>query len=89
MAQRKNKKVQTANHNSTIVTRQDRTGKFRTETTRRDSGITVAVSTNPQSDSTMLYVDAPNGESFRFDGREARTIYRALQKHYRFTEKSW
>lgn len=88
MARRKNTQ-QSVNHNATIVSRQDRTGKFRTETARRDSGISVAVSTNPESDSTMLFVDAPNGDTFRFDGREARTIYRALQKHYRFTQKSW
>lgn len=89
MTRRKNAQRQSANHNSTIVTRQDRNGKFRTETTRRDSGITVAVSTNPECDSTFLFVDSPNGDTFKFDGREARTIYRALQKHYRFTNKSW
>lgn len=87
MSRRKN--TQSTNHNATIVTREDRTGKLRTETTRRDSGVTVAVSTNPRNDSTNLFIDAPNGDSFRFDGREARTIYRALQKHYRFAGKSW
>ena len=87
MIRRKN--TQSANRNSTIVSREDRTGKLRTETTRRNTGITVAVSTNPVSDSTVLFVDSPNGDTFRFDGREARTIYRALQKHYRFTDKAW
>ena len=88
MAQQKHTQ-QAANRNSTIVSREDRTGKLRTETTRRNTGITVAVSTNPVSDSTVLFVDSPNGDTFRFDGREARTIYRALQKHYRFTDKAW
>lgn len=87
MARRKN--TQSVNHNSTIVSREDRTGKLRTETTRRDSGIEVAVSTNPRNDSTMLFVDAPNGDSISFDGRSARTIYRALQKHYRYAGKAW
>jgi hypothetical protein len=88
MAQQKHTQ-QAANRNSTIVTRRDRNGKFRTETAGRDSGISVAVSTNSTTDSTILFVDSYDGKSLRFDGREARTIYRALQKHYKFTSKSW
>ena len=81
MAQQKHTQ-QAANRNSTIVTRRDRNGKFRTETAGRDS-------TNSTTDSTILFVDSYDGKSLRFDGREARTIYRALQKHYKFTSKSW
>lgn len=77
------------NRSASIRTREDRVGKLRTETFRRDEDtLNVAVSTDPASNSTMLYIDAP-GESFRFDGRTARTLYRALQKHYRFTSKTW
>lgn len=78
------------NKNASIRTRSDRRGKLRTETHRRDDdAVNVAVSTNPKTDSTTLYIDMPEGESFRFDGRTARTLYRTLQKHYQFTEKTW
>ena len=90
MSRRKNRSTQSTNHNATITSRIDRTGKFRTETSRRDEGsVTIAVSTNPKSDATTLFVDAPNGDTFRFDGRIARTLYRALQKHYMFAGKAW
>ena len=79
-----------SNKNSTIRTREDRRGKLRTETTRRDEdAVNISVSTNPNTDSTNLYIDTPEGETYRFDGRTARTLYRTLQKHYQFTDKSW
>jgi len=77
------------NRNATIRTREDRRGKLRTETFRRSEDSTnVAISTNPATDSTMLFIDSPDGQSYSFDGRMARTIYRTLQKHYEFTGKS-
>lgn len=77
------------NRNASIRTREDRRGKLRTETFRRsEDSINVAVSTNPATDSTMLFIDSPDGQSYSFDGRTARTLYRALQKHYEFTGKS-
>jgi hypothetical protein len=77
------------NRSASIRTREDRRGKLRTETFRRDEdSVNVAVSTNPRTDSTMLYIDTPEGDTYRFDGRTARTLYRALQKHYQFTGKS-
>ena len=70
------------NRNAGIRSREDRRGKLRTETFRRDEeSVNVAISTNPKTDATMLFVDTPQGESYSFDGRTARTIYRALQKH--------
>lgn len=78
------------NRSASIRTREDRRGKLRTETFRRDDqSVNIAVSTNPQTDATMLFIDTPEGDSYRFDGRTARTLYRALQKHYQFTQKTW
>lgn len=90
MPRRKNRRTQSTNHNATITSRVDRTGKLRTETTRRDEGqLEIAVSTNPRNDSTLVFVDTPAGQTVKFDGRTARTLYRALQKHYQFAGKSW
>jgi len=87
----KARKCVSQNRNATLRTREDRTGKFRTETVGRDATtFTAAASTNPKTDATQLFVDFPhNGEAIRFTGREARTLYRLLQKHYRETSKSW
>ena len=95
MKTRKNRKYVSQNRNAVIRTRQDRTGKLRTETARRDdSTFTAAVSTNPKTDSTKLFIDFPNqgdsrGAAVEFTGSEARTLYRLLQKHYRQADKSW
>lgn len=90
MTIRRNRKHVPQNRNAVIRTRSDRTGKLRTETLRRDEdSITAAVSTDPKNDSTQLYVDFPDNRTVRFDGRQARTLYRLLQKHYRETNKSY
>lgn len=90
MTIRRNRKYVPQNRNAVIRTRSDRTGKLRTETLRRDEdSITAAVSTDPKNDSTQLYVDFPDSRTVRFDGRQARTLYRLLQKHYRETNKSY
>jgi len=91
MKTRKNLNYVPQNRNAVIRTREDRTGKLRTETFRRDeNSISAAVSTNLKTDSTQLFIDFPNTDAaVRLDGREARTLYRLLQKHYRQTEKSW
>jgi uncharacterized protein YigE (DUF2233 family) len=87
---KKKKNVVPQNRNAAIRTRQDRRGNLRTETFRRDdSTSSVAVSTDPRNDSTRLFIDNADGSSYSFDGRTARTLYRALQKHYRSTQKSW
>jgi hypothetical protein len=90
MKTHRNRKFVTQNRNAVIRTREDRTGKTRTETARRDdSTISVAISTNPKTDSTRMFVDFPNrGGAVEFSGSEARTLYRLLQKHYSETGKS-
>jgi hypothetical protein len=90
MKTRKNRNFVAKNRNAVIRTREDRTGKLRTETAGRDdTTCSFAVSTNPRTDSTHLYIDLPKGDVVQFDGREARTLYRLLQKHYRQVNKSW
>jgi len=76
------------NKSASIKTRYDRTGKLRTETTGRNAGVNVAVSTNERNDSTMLYVDFPDGSVAQFDGRSARTLFRVLSRHYDVQDKS-
>ena len=78
------------NKSASIRTRNDRHGNLRTETFRRDeSSLNVAVSTNPKTDSTRVFIDTATGETFSFDGRTARTLYRALQKHYQASNKAY
>ena len=87
MAKRRNPDT---NKNAHIITRTDRTGKVRTETARRDRGeFDIAVSTNPLTGRTQVFFDRYGrdngyryGESFRLTGREARTLFIALQRHF-------
>jgi hypothetical protein len=87
MAKRRNPDT---NKNAHIVTRIDRTGKIRTETSRRDRGeFDIAVSTDPNSGRTQVFFDRYGreqgfryGETLRLSGREARTLFIALQRHY-------
>ncbi len=90
MKTRKNCKFVSQNRNAVIRTRQDRTGKLRTETCRRDdSTISAAVSTDRKTDSTRLFIDFPHqSDVVEFSGSEARTLYRLLQKHYTESGKS-
>ena len=88
MASKKNTVSQ--NKSASIRTREDRNGRLRTETFRRDEdSVNVSVSTDPRNDSTMLFINTAEGSRLRFDGRTARTLYRALQKHYQATDKTW
>jgi hypothetical protein len=87
MAKKKNTVAQ--NRNASIRTREDRRGNSRTETFRRDEdSVSVAISTNPRNDSTRLFIDTADGQTYSFDGRTARTLYRTLQKHYQNTGKA-
>jgi len=89
MSKKRNREIP-ANKNAHIVTRVDRTGKIRTETARRDIGeFDIAVSTNPNTGSTQVFFDRNGrengfryGETLRLSGREARTLFIALQRHY-------
>jgi len=88
MASKKNTVSQ--NKSASIRTRSDRRGNLRTETFRRDEdSLNVAVSTNPKTDSTRVFIDTAEGDSYSFDGRTARTLYRALQKHYQAANKAY
>lgn len=85
----KNKKFTSANRNARVRTRQDKTGKLRTETTARDNGaFDVAISTNTRTNSTRCFLDLDGRvgnfpwPSVELNGREARTLYRTLKKHF-------
>jgi len=75
------------NRNARIATRTDKTGKLRTETQRRDpSSVVMAVSTDQRSNSTNLFIDFGSfgsTDNVRLSGREARSLYRLLRKHYK------
>ena len=88
MVRKNSKRPASKNRNASIRSRVDRNGKLRTETFRRDEGsIQVSVSTNERTNTTRLYVNSPDGSVYRFSGRDARTIYRTLQKHFQNTGK--
>lgn len=77
------------NKNARIQSRVSRNGKLRTETSRRDLGTTnMALSTDPNSKASRLFIDFETGESVNLTGREARTLYRLLRAHYKFSRKS-
>jgi hypothetical protein len=77
------------NRNAIIRTREDRVGKLRTETARRDdNSVLFAVSTSPRSHATNLFIDYADGDTLRLSGAEARTLYRLLRKHYKFAGKA-
>lgn len=81
------------NRNSRVVTRLDRRGNFRTETARRDQNqLDIAITTRP-SGGTRVFIDllgrskdshsdSNTFTSFELTGREARTLFIALQRHY-------
>lgn len=79
----------TTNKNSRVNSRIDRNGNLRTETCRRDENtLDVAVSTDLQNNRTRVFIDA-HGRAGQFpyaylelNGREARTLYLTLQKHF-------
>jgi len=77
------------NHSARIVTREDRFGKLRTETKGRDDySLNMAITTDQKVNRTKLFIDDVDGTSHQFDGRQARSLYRLLQRHYRETGKS-
>lgn len=76
-----------ANKNARIVNRVTKNGKVRTETRYRDDGSDrFAVSTDGHK-ATSLFIDLEGGEirggeTVRLNGRQARTLFRVLEKHY-------
>jgi hypothetical protein len=89
MSTKRNRSIPT-NKNAHIINRTDRTGKIRTETVRRDvAEFDIAVSTNPSTGATRLYFDRYGREgnfgghaTFQLNGRQARTLFITLQKHF-------
>lgn len=82
--------VPNANSNARIQTRTDRSGKTRTETARRTTGIDVAASTDNRG-STRLFLDNAdfdNNGDVVLTGQQARTLYRVLRRHFRSVGKS-
>jgi len=76
------------NKNARIASRIDRTGKLRTETVRREPyTVSFAASTDQSNNSTNVYIDFPFNGTVKLDGRDARTLYKLLQKHYVATDK--
>jgi hypothetical protein len=87
----KSRRVIPTNKSAIILSRIDRTGKFRTETARRDDDaeLAAAISTSPRSNGTSMYIDFPQiGETVSLNGRQARTLFRLLSAHYQYTGKS-
>ena len=85
----KSNKYVATNKNAVIANRIDRTGKWRTETSRRDEGsLNAAISTDSNSNTTRLFLDFPDA-SVSMSGREARTLFRLLSSHYGYTNKSF
>jgi hypothetical protein len=76
-------RVNNVNKNARIESRVCRNGKLRTETARRDDGVwNAAVTTDPQTNATNLFLDLEDGTTVKLSGREARTLYLLLSKHY-------
>ncbi len=80
------------NKNAHIISRIDARGNLRTETTRRDPAtLDFAVSTDESSDTTRLFIDGIDSSwngTVELSGREARSLYRLLRKHYGFAGKA-
>ena len=77
------------NKSARIVSRISKNGKLRTETALRDEGTTnVAMTTDEKTNATKLFLDLDDGSTVSLSGREARTLYRVMRRHYRFANKS-
>lgn len=80
------------NKNARIRSRVTRTGNFRTETHRRETGLSFAATTCERDDRTRFIIDGVetlSGKPLILNGHEARTIHRVLCTHYRALGKSW
>ena len=80
-----------ANRNSRIVTKKNGSKTVTTKPTGRDEG-TMHVeirSKKAGNGDTRLFIRDQEGEYLAFNGFEARTLYRTLQRHYEETDKTW
>ena len=74
------------NRNAIIRNSVTRNGRLCTETARRDEGtLRAEVYTNPNSNSTRVYINHPEYGTIYLSGREARTLFRVLNEHYTYT----
>lgn len=91
------KYTQPTNRNARIRSRQTKNGKLRTETYSRNDGFAAAISTG--TNGTRMFIDLTGEREFgpvenrsydsiELNGREARTLFRLLAKHYGYTGKS-
>ena len=85
----KNNRYTPNNRNAIVRTRRDRNGNLRTETARRDAGeFDVAITTDTRNNSTRVFIDNYGRDGsfpcadLELNGRQARTLYRALAKHF-------
>ncbi len=75
--------------NSKIKTRETRSGKIRTDINRDyESPVNFSAATRPESNSTSVYINSGTS-TMRLTGREARSLYRLLQRHYQALGKTW
>jgi len=85
--------MRSTNRNAHIRTRTDRNGRVRTETTRRDPHqFDVAITTDTRTNTTRFFVDTTGRDvpypDLELNGRQLRTLFRALQKHFDATGKT-
>ncbi len=78
-----------ANRNARIQTRTLRNGNLRTETAGRDSGIKASVTTSKTGGRVGLSMTTEDGLVVRLNGRQARTLFRVLARHYDASDRSF
>lgn len=76
------------NRNAIIRSRRLRNGNLRTETARRDDGSFHASVTSTKTGTTRFSLTNENGLVTRLTGRQARTLFRLLARHYDATDMS-
>jgi hypothetical protein len=89
---KRSKRHVTANKQARLVSRLDRNGRVRSETTRRDpNAFNAAIRTDQGVNSTTLFLDNVDGlySELRLNGHQARTLFNLLRKHYSFTGKDF
>ena len=80
-----------SNRNARIAVRSNSASTIVTETKYRDEGSLVAEvqSKSLGRGATRLFIRDAEGKFLALNGREARTVYRALQTHFAFAERTW
>lgn len=77
------------NRNAIIRSRTLRNGNLRTETARRDEGSFRASVTTTKTGATLVSLTTEEGLVTRLNGRQARTLFRVLARHYDASDKSF